>query len=148
LAVTGLGYQCFAFSPLALTFSVTSASRRGDAFTSALEEKGFHLHVPLSCLELPLADYPPHGISRNGLGQTNRTQRFIIAVPVGAKLPRLLERALTLCSGYVATFVEGLPFSPEIRGFNLFRAIPPQIAEMTAKKLGQTLSTHSLDIQF
>jgi hypothetical protein len=75
-------------------------------------------------------------------------QRFIIAVPVGAKLPRLLERALTLCSGYVATFVEGLPFSPEIRGFNLFRAIPPQIAEMTAKKLGQTLSTHSLDIQF
>ena len=75
-------------------------------------------------------------------------RRFIMAVPVGAKLPRLLERALTLCSGYVATFVERLPFSPEIGGFNLYRAIPPQIAEMTANKLGQTLSTHSLEIQF
>jgi hypothetical protein len=75
-------------------------------------------------------------------------RRFIMAVPVGAKLPRLLERALTLCSGYVATFVESLPFSPEIRGFNLFRAIPPQIAEMTADKLCQTLSAHSLDIKF
>jgi hypothetical protein len=74
-------------------------------------------------------------------------RRFIIAVPVGAKLPRLLERALTLCSGYVATFVEILPFSPEIRGFNLFRAIPPQIAEVTAAKLGQTLCLQSLDVK-
>jgi hypothetical protein len=75
-------------------------------------------------------------------------RRFIMAVPIGAKLPGLLERVLTLCSGYVATFVERLPFSPEIRGFNLFRAIPPQIAEMTVNKLGQTVSIHSLDIQF
>lgn len=75
-------------------------------------------------------------------------RRFIMAVPVGAKLPGLLERVLTLCSAYVATFVDRWSFSPEIRGFNLFRAIPPQIAEMTANKLGQTLSTHSLDIQF
>ena len=74
-------------------------------------------------------------------------RRFIMAVPVGAKLPRLLERVLTLCSGYVATFVEHLPFSPEIRGFNLFRAIPPQIAEMTAAKLGQTLCLQSLDVK-
>ena len=75
-------------------------------------------------------------------------RRFIMAVPVGAKLPRLLERALTLCSGYVTTLVESLPFSPTIKGFNLFRAIPPQIAEMAAAKLGQTLSAHSLDIKF
>ena len=75
-------------------------------------------------------------------------RRFIMAVPVGAKLPRLLERVLTLCSGYVATFVERLSYSPEIKGFNLFRAIPPQIAEMAAAKLGQTLSAHSLDIKF
>jgi hypothetical protein len=74
-------------------------------------------------------------------------RRFIIAVPVGAKLPRLLERVLTLCSGYVATFFDLLPFSPEIRGFNLFRAIPPQIAEMTAAKLGQTLCLQSLDLK-
>ena len=74
-------------------------------------------------------------------------RRFIMAVPVGAKLPRLLERALTLCSGYVTTFVESLPFSPKIRGFNLFQAIPPQIAEVTAAKLGQTLCLQSLDVK-
>ena len=85
-------------------------------------------------------------LGRNVLVYDQR--RFIMAVPVGAKLPGLLERVLTLCSGYVATFVERLPFCPEIRGFNLFRAIPPQIAEMTANKIGQTLSIHSLDIQF
>lgn len=76
-------------------------------------------------------------------------QRFMMAVPVGAKLPRLLERALNLSSGYVATFIENLPHHyTEIRGFNLFRAIPPQIAEMTAAKLGQTLLLQSLDIKF
>ncbi len=74
-------------------------------------------------------------------------RRFIMAVPVGAKLPRLLERALTLCSGYVTTFVESLPLNPEIRGFNLFQAIPPQIAEVTAAKLGQALCLQSLDVK-
>lgn len=74
--------------------------------------------------------------------------RFMMAVPVDAKLPRLLERALTLCSGYVATFVQNLPFNHTgIRGFNLFRTIPPQIAEMTAAKLGQSLLLQSLDIK-
>ena len=74
--------------------------------------------------------------------------RFIMAVPVGAKLPRLLERALTLCSGYAATFVDKIPFAhTEVRGFNLFRAIPPQIAELTAAKLGQILLPQSLNIK-
>lgn len=84
-------------------------------------------------------------LQRNVLVYDQR--RFTMAVPVGAKLPRLLERALTLCSGYVARFVDRLPFSPEIRGFNLFRAIPPQIAEMTAAKLGQTLCLQSVDLK-
>ena len=75
-------------------------------------------------------------------------RRFIMAVPASAKLPRLLERALTLCSGYIATYVEKLPSTQlEIHGFNLFRAIPPQIAEMVATKLGQILSLKSLDIK-
>ncbi|MBW4496741.1 MAG: hypothetical protein KME26_27425 [Oscillatoria princeps RMCB-10] len=72
-------------------------------------------------------------------------RRFLMAVPAGARLPHLLERALTLCSGYVATYTENLPaYSPEIRGWNLFRDIPPQIAEMTAAKLGQSLSRNFL----
>jgi hypothetical protein len=73
-------------------------------------------------------------------------RRFMMAVPVSAKLPRLLERALTLCSGYAAKFVTKLPSDPQIQGFNLFTAVPPQIAEMTAAKLGQTLLPQSLNI--
>lgn len=67
--------------------------------------------------------------------------QFIMAVPVGARLPQLLERALTLCSGYIATYRKSVSSSPLWDGgFNLFQAIPPQIAELTATKLGQTLS--------
>ncbi len=40
------------------------------------EEKDFHLHVPLSCLELSLADYPPYCLCSNGFSQTNRTNFF------------------------------------------------------------------------
>lgn len=40
------------------------------------EEKDFHLHVPLSCLELSLADYPPHCLCSNCFSQTNRTNFF------------------------------------------------------------------------
>jgi hypothetical protein len=67
-----------------------------------------------------------------------------MAVPVSAKLPRLLERVLTLCSGYTA-YVKKIPStSPPIQEFNLFSAVPPQIAEMTAAKLGQTFLPQSL----
>ncbi|MCT7952529.1 hypothetical protein NG798_22290 [Ancylothrix sp. C2] len=59
-----------------------------------------------------------------------------IEIPLGAKLPRLLERALTLCSGYIAENIEG---------FNVFRDIPPKIAKTTADKLGQTLILSPLE---
>lgn len=73
-------------------------------------------------------------------------RRFTMAVPASAKLPRLLERVLTLCSGYTAAkYEKKLPStSPPIQEFNLFTAVPPQIAEMTAAKLGQTLLQESL----
>lgn len=63
--------------------------------------------------------------------------KFTIALPVRAKLPRLLERALALCSGFG-------PKTTELKGknaekFNLFRDVPPQIAEIIAAKLAQTL---------
>ncbi len=89
--------------------------------------------------------------------------KFMIAVPVNAKLPRLLERTLTLCSGYVVR-LETLPFhilrsnssvstatgvvrSSDMVNFKIFRDVPPQIAEMTAAKLGQTLVLKSLNIK-
>jgi len=73
-------------------------------------------------------------------------RRFTMAVPASAKLPRLLERVLTVCSGYTAAkYEKKLPStSPPIQEFNLFTAVPPQIAEMTAAKLGQTLLQESL----
>lgn len=72
--------------------------------------------------------------------------RFIMAVPASANLPRLLERALTLCSGYAPKYEKMPRVLPPIQGFKLFSAIPPQIAEMTAAKSGQTLLQQSLSI--
>jgi hypothetical protein len=76
-------------------------------------------------------------------------RRFIVAVPAGAPLPKLFTRSLALCSGYTGHFVPGTLLSvpsPETRGFHLFKDIPPQIAEMVAAKLGQTLLPYSIDI--
>ncbi len=76
--------------------------------------------------------------------------KFMMAVPIGAKSPCLLERALTLCSGYVPEYRDKIDslakLLPKVRGFNLFQSIPPQIAEITASKLNQKLIIQSLDI--
>lgn len=75
-------------------------------------------------------------------------RKFMMAVPIGAKLPCWLERALTLCSGHMPEYrdrIDSLEL-PKVRGFSLFQAIPPQIAEMTATKLNQKLIIQSLDI--
>lgn len=78
-------------------------------------------------------------------------RQFTMAVPASAPLPRLFVRALALCSGHASTSVptKKLPcLNQKTWGFNLFRDIPPQIAEMTAAKLGQILLLQSLDINF
>ena len=67
---------------------------------------------------------------------------FDFAVPAGAPLPRLLARSLALCSGFAPRFLsrQNAPWnSPEPRGFNIYRWIPPRIAEIVATKLGQAL---------
>lgn len=75
-------------------------------------------------------------------------RKFIMAVPASVKLPRLLERTLTLCSGYVRKYIEKLPCTlVKNQKYNLFMDIPPPIAEMTATKLNQTLIMQSLDIK-
>ena len=74
-------------------------------------------------------------------------EAFLFAVPVGAPLPRLFARVLTLCSGYAPRFVikKDLPFhSPEQRGFNIFSGVPPEIANTIAAKLSQKLNLESL----
>lgn len=74
----------------------------------------------------------------------------MVAVPIGAELPCLLKRALTLCSGYVPEYRDKIDslakLLPKVKGFNLFQSIPPQIAEMAASKLSQNIIIQSLDI--
>ena len=69
-------------------------------------------------------------------------RKQLFAVPIGAPLPRLFARSLTLCSGYAPVFLSkdeaGWP-SSESNGFDLFRAIPLPIAHLVAEKLGQSL---------
>ena len=78
---------------------------------------------------------------------TYNPKRFLLAVPVGAKLPKLFDRALTLCSGYIPKFVEKIPkVDRNIHGFDLYQSVPPQIAQIIAQKLGQTLNQESLNI--
>lgn len=74
-------------------------------------------------------------------------RRLIMAVPASVPLPRLFARALALCSGYAARFImrENFPYPvSEPWGFNLFRDVPPQIAEIVAAKLGQALLPYDL----
>lgn len=78
-------------------------------------------------------------------------QQLCFAVPVSVALPRLLARGLALCSGYAADFLprEALPHShPEQRGFAVFQAVPPPIAELAADKVGQSLLPYSLNLSF
>jgi hypothetical protein len=77
-------------------------------------------------------------------------RKYMMIVPIGAKLPYLIERALTLCSGYVPEYMDKIDslakLLPKIRDFRIFHEIPSQVAEMTASKLNQNLIIQSLDI--
>jgi hypothetical protein len=75
-------------------------------------------------------------------------RRFLLLVPSGAPLPRLLARACVLCSGYAPAFSQraGCPIaSPERTGFYVFRAVPPVVARTVANKLCQRLNITALD---
>ena len=90
-------------------------------------------------------DWGRYGVLRNeGCDVLVYDERsFRLAVPADAPLPRLLARSLALCSGHAPRFLPSqaaLWNSPELRGFNVYRWIPPQIAERVAAKLGQRLS--------
>lgn len=78
-------------------------------------------------------------------------RRFVMAVPIGASLPRLFGRALALCSGYAPQFVWAsqldLPIA-ETRGYRLYRWVPPQMAGMIAGKLDQRLIEEDIAHEF
>jgi hypothetical protein len=78
--------------------------------------------------------------ARNVLAYDGRL--FLLAVPSGAPLPRLLARACALCSGYAprpAGQRPGPPALPAACTYDMYRAVPPDIAAAVAAKIGQRL---------
>jgi hypothetical protein len=71
---------------------------------------------------------------------------FRLATPVSVPLPKLLGRAIALCSGYAARFLPRshvAPTSPETYGYDLYTGVPHDIAIAVATKLNQNLvETH------
>jgi hypothetical protein len=67
---------------------------------------------------------------------------LFLAVPAGAPLPRVLGRAIALCSGFSPALLPRRVVSwdhPEMREFAVYESVPPQIAQAVAEKLAQRL---------
>jgi hypothetical protein len=78
------------------------------------------------------------------------TRRFLLAVPTSVPLPRLISRALTLCTG-LAPLDRIIPgrcteTMPKNCHFNIYQSVVPSIAEVVSIKLGQTPIKY--DIEF
>jgi len=74
---------------------------------------------------------------------------YSLVVPGGVPLPRILARAITLCSGSVPRRVNegGLRTQACIRGsYDVYAQIPPSIAALLAAKLGQHVVHASLSL--
>jgi hypothetical protein len=68
-----------------------------------------------------------------------------IAVPRSASLPRLLQRAIGLSSGLMPMTYRLREGTGSRKAWDLFQLVPSQVAEMVCKKVGQSLSTFSLN---
>ena len=77
-------------------------------------------------------------------------KRFLFAVPATVPLPRLISRALTLCTGLAPTdvIIKGQPVKeiPVDCSFSIYQAVIPSIAEIVAEKLGQILVNCNLEV--
>jgi hypothetical protein len=62
-----------------------------------------------------------------------------LSVPSTVPLPRLLSRALTLCSGYAARAMSQPADrqAPRILRYDVYRSVPPDVNRVCAEKLGQ-----------
>lgn len=96
---------------------------------SAKVDKTWGIYAVLQALQQNVLRYDP--------------DNALMAIPTGASLPKLLERALTLCSGYIPEYRQ--LSGSQIR-FKVFRDIPDLIANKLAEKLCQTLQIQSLDL--
>ena len=76
-------------------------------------------------------------------------RRFVLAVPGSAPLPRLLARALALCSGFAPRFVRHSVLAltgPETWGHHLYARVPNDLAAAVASKVCQPLKPATLDL--
>ncbi len=62
-----------------------------------------------------------------------------LAVPAGARLPRLISRAATLCSGYAPRTIARAAGASDAgtRTYHVYRSVPPDVYDVLAGKLGQ-----------
>jgi hypothetical protein len=75
-------------------------------------------------------------------------RHFLLAVPATVPLPKLLARACTLCSGCVPLHTargRNPPGLPAPCSYEVFSAVPPDIAAAVAAKVGQKLLRVTLD---
>lgn len=75
-------------------------------------------------------------------------RRFVLAVPGSAPLPRLLARALALCSGFAPRFAPLTALAvtgPETWGYHLYERVPADLAAAVAAKVRQRLQPAMLD---
>jgi hypothetical protein len=86
-----------------------------------------------------------HESGKNVLYYDERSLDF--ATPRGAPLPKLLSRALCLCSGYAPRNIaaEIIPWrSTAAEGYDIYSGVPLRIAELVAKAIGQSLIPHPI----
>lgn len=69
-------------------------------------------------------------------------ERFELTVPNSVPLPKLIARALTLCSGFLPTLTPSTSESSSISSYStsVYRGIPPIVAELATTKIGQALA--------
>jgi hypothetical protein len=76
--------------------------------------------------------------------------KYLLGIPASASLPRLLSRALVLCSGKESRQVVSVsPKADTARHwtYDVYSQISHALARVLAQKLGQTLTTTNLDTQ-
>lgn len=83
------------------------------------------------------------------------SQKMLVAIPNGARLPGLQARALALCSGYAPEFFEASKVSissrlqvprPEQFGYHVYRWVDPRITRAVAESLDQTPLEAKLEV--
>jgi len=75
-------------------------------------------------------------------------KHHIMLIPSTAPLPRLLERALGLCSGLAPLFLTSGKQSSTKRTYDAFKVVPQSIAELICERVGQELAYCDLEGSF